>query len=90
MTLQPSELIALLHVLSILHISICLQTCWFIGNVEILAQPDFGAMDKGLVADLCDDEVENIADNGDLMLQEDFMMKITGIPVSGSVAVEDK
>ena len=76
MTLQSIEFISLLHVLSILHISVCLQSCWLSGNTEGLAKFDFGAMDMGSIIDLLEDAMEKIAGNGDLMLQEDFMMNI--------------
>lgn len=46
-TLQSVEIIALFQVLSILHISVCLQTRWLSGNVEDLAKWDFGVLDLG-------------------------------------------
>lgn len=76
MTLQSIEFIVLLHVLSILHISVCLQTHWLCGNVDGLSKFDFGPLDIGLVVDLLEDVMDKIADNGDLIMQEDFMINI--------------
>jgi hypothetical protein len=39
-----------------------------------LAKFDFGAMDMRLVVDQLEDDIEKIADNRDLTLQEDFNM----------------
>ena len=76
MTLQSIEFIAPLHVLSILHNSVCWRTCWLSGNIGRLVKFDFGAMDMGLVVDLLEDAMEKIAGNGGPMLQEDYKMNI--------------
>ena len=75
-TLQSVEIIALLRVLSILHISVCLQTRWLSGNVEDLAKWDFGVLDMGDVVDTLEAAMEEIAGDGKLMLNEDFVMNI--------------
>ena len=49
------EKIALLCLLSILHISICLTTRWLAGNAKDLAEYDFGYYDMGKVLDKMED-----------------------------------
>ena len=75
-TLQSVEIIALLWVLSILHISVCLQTHLLSGNVEDLAKWDFGVLDMGDDVDTLEAAMEEIAGDGKLMLNEDFVMNI--------------
>ena len=75
-TLQSTEMVALLRVLSILHISICLPTRWLAGKTEDLADHDFGYFDMGRVLDLMEDAFIKIADDGELFLDEEFMMNI--------------
>ena len=62
----------LLQVLSIFHISICLQTCWLIGNVEDLVKWDFGMLDMLYVVHTIKGVMEEIARDGKLMLNEYF------------------
>ena len=50
--LCSSEVIAMLRVLSILHISVCLPTRWLAGNTQNLANYDFGYYDMGSAQDL--------------------------------------
>ena len=50
-TLQSTEMVALLRVLIILYISICLPTRWLAGKVEELADYDFGYWDMGRALD---------------------------------------
>ena len=76
MMLQSVEIIALLLVLSILHISICLQTNWLSGNVEEIAEWDFGVLDMGDVVDTLKVAMEEIAGDGKLMLNEDLIVNI--------------
>ena len=77
MMLQPFEIIMLLQVLSIFHISVCLQTHWLSGNVEDLAECDFGVLDMGDVIDTLNGAMEEVARDGKLMLNEDFVMNIS-------------
>ena len=66
----------LLHVLSILHIAVCLPTRWLAGNTRDLAEHDFGYFDMGTMLDLLDGAFGEILEDGSLLLDEDFMMDI--------------
>ena len=74
--LRSVECVSLLHVLSILHIAVCLPTRWLSANTRDLAEYGFGYFDLGKMLDLFDDAFEKIMDDGSLFLDEDFMMKI--------------
>ena len=67
-------MVALLHVLSILHIAICLPTRWLAGNSKDLGNYDFSYYDMGKLLDIMEDWFEEISKKGDLLLDEDFMM----------------
>jgi hypothetical protein len=71
---RSMEMIALLRLLSILHISICLPTRWLAGNAKDLAEYDFGYYDMGKVLDKMEDCFQEIANDGALILNEDYMM----------------
>ena len=75
-TLQSIEMIALLRVLSILHISVCLPTRWLTGNTQDLAKFGFGLHDMARVADMLETAMEVVANDGSKMLDEDFIMNI--------------
>jgi hypothetical protein len=66
----------MLPVLSILYISVCLQVRWLSGNAEDLGDYDFGVMDMGTVVDTLASAMEDVADNGELFLDEEYMMNI--------------
>ena len=72
--LRCTEVIALLRVLSILHISMCLPTRWLAGKSHELADYDFGYYDMGSALDAMEESFEMILDNGELIFDEDFMM----------------
>ena len=72
--LHSTEVVALLWVLSILHIAICLPTRWLAGNVKDLGQYGFSYYDMGSVLDLMEDRFEEISSDGSLMMNEDYMM----------------
>ena len=67
-------MVALLWVLSILHIAICLPTRWLAGNAKDLGQYGFCYYDMGSVLDLMEDRFEEISSDGSLMMNEDYMM----------------
>ena len=67
-------MVALLHVLSILHITICLPTRWHDGNTKHLAEFNFGHYNMGTMLDLMEAHFEMIADEDTLMVNEDYMM----------------
>jgi hypothetical protein len=72
--LRSSEVVALLRVLSILHISICLPTRWLAGKSHELGDYDFGYYDMSTVLDCMEDAFEAILDDPELFLDEDFML----------------
>jgi hypothetical protein len=74
--LRSVEVVALLRVLSILHISICLSKRWLAGKTQDLADYDFGYYDVGLALDLMETSFESIIDEPELILDEDFMIGI--------------
>ena len=74
--LRSSEMIALLRVLSIVHIAITLPTRWLAGNTEDLSEFEFGVLDMGIVVDLLEKAMISVSEDGELLLDEDFMMNI--------------
>ena len=69
-------MVLLLHVLSIFHISICLPLRWLTGNCGDLEQYDFGVSDMPKALDLMDKAFAKIIKDGDLILDDDFVMQI--------------
>jgi hypothetical protein len=65
--LRSVEVVSLLRVLSILHISICLPTRWLAGKSQDLAEYNFGYYDMGLALDLMETAFESIIDAPELM-----------------------
>ena len=76
MSLQSVEFIAMLRVLSILYISVGLEFRWLSGNVQDLVKYDFGVLDMGDVVDTLESVMEEVAENGELFLNKDFIMNI--------------
>ena len=74
--LRSVEMVALLRVLSILHISICMPLRWLAGNCGNLSEFGFGVADMPVALDLLDEAMGKVAVDGDLLLDEDFMMGI--------------
>lgn len=76
MTLRSVEMVSLLRILSILHISLCLPLRWLAGNCGDLGEYGFGVADMPKVLDLMDQAFAEIIEDGDMMLDDDFMMEI--------------
>ena len=74
--LRSVEVIALLRVLSILYYSICLPVRWLSGNTVNTGAEGFAALNMGIVLDLMEDAFINISRDGQLLLDEYFMMNI--------------
>ena len=74
--LQSVEVVAMLRVLSILHIAVCMPLRWLSGNCQDLAEHDFGVADMAWTVDLMEKAFTRVANNGELLLDEDFMMNI--------------
>ena len=74
--LRSIEMVSLLRVLSILHISICIPLRWLAGNCGDLGGYGFGVAEMPKALDLMDVAFAKIAMDGELMMDEDFMMSI--------------
>ena len=74
--LRCTEMVSLLRVLSILHVSICIPMRWLAGNCGNLEEYGFGVADMPKALDLMDDAFEKVSIDGNLLLDEDFMMGI--------------
>ena len=72
--LRSVEMVGLLRVLSILYISVCMLMRWLAGNCGELEDYNFGVADMPEALDLMDVAFGKVADDGDLLLDEDFMM----------------
>ena len=76
MLLTSVEMISLLRVLSILHISVCMPLRWLAANCGDLGEYGFGVADMATVVDLMDEAFFEMVNNGEKVLDEDFMMDI--------------
>lgn len=76
MTLQCVEFIAMLRVQSIVYLSVILPSRWLTGHAGNLTEYNFSAIDMGRVVDLLEDAMEEVAINGEQLLEEDFSMNI--------------
>ena len=74
--LRSSEMIASFRLLSIMHVAIVLPHRWLAGNAHLLADENFGITDMAEVAQLIRDGLEEITSNGELILDQDYMMGI--------------
>ena len=72
--LQSFKVIALLRVLSILHITICLPVRWLAGKCHELKDYDFGYYNMGTVLTCMESAFHEISDEPSLFLDEEFMM----------------
>jgi hypothetical protein len=66
-------MVALLHVLSILHIAICLPTRWLAGNSKDFGNYDFSYYHMGKLLGTVEDWFEEISKKRELLLDEDFI-----------------
>ena len=69
-------MIAFLHILSILHIAVCMLLWWIAGNCGDLSQHNFGVSDKASVVDIMDRELYEVLICGEKLINKDFMMVI--------------
>ena len=67
-TLCSVEMVALLRALSILHIAVCMPVRWLAGNMEHLAQNNFGAVSMGRTLDMLEDAFIKVSSDGALLL----------------------
>ena len=74
--LSSCEMTALARVCSIVHLSICLPIRWLAGNLHKLSNYNWSVRSMGRVVDLLETALESIENNGNLILDEAFMMGI--------------
>ena len=58
------------------NIAICIPTRWLAGKTQELAEFRFGVRDMGRTVDLMEEAFEKIANDGEMMLDKEFMMNI--------------
>ena len=73
--LQSVEVVALLRVLSILHLAVCMPTRWLATKSHELSEYDFGYYDMGKVLSCMERAFESIGDDPSLILDEEFMLE---------------
>ncbi len=59
-----------------MHIAICIPTRWLAGKTQELGGFQFGVWDMGRMVDLMEDAFEKNACDGEMLLNEEFMMNI--------------
>ena len=69
-------MVSLLRILSILNISLCLTLRWIAVNCGDLGKYGFVVVDMPKAVDLMDKAFAEITKDGNLMLDDDFMMNI--------------
>jgi len=75
--LRSVEMVSLLRVLAILHISFCLRLCWLAGKCGSLEKEyGFGVANMAEVVDLMDEACGKIVDDPDKLLDDVFMMNV--------------
>ena len=74
--LRSSEMIASFRLLSIIHVAIVLPHRWLTGNAHLLTADNFGITDMAEVVQLILNVLDEIASDGQLVLDQDFMMGI--------------
>ena len=74
--LTSSEMIALVRLLSILHISVCMPIRWLAGKTHELKEYCWGPISIGRVLDTLEASMEDIAEDPEKILDEKFMMNI--------------
>ena len=66
----------MLRVLSIVHVAITLPTRWLAGKTQDLVKYDWSVADMGLCVDLMEKAFLQVAEDGEKLLEEIFIMKI--------------
>ena len=75
--LTSSEMIALVRLLSILHVSVCMPVRWLAGKThELKEHNQWGPMSMGRVLDTLEASMIEIAANPNTILDENYMMNI--------------
>ena len=74
--LRSMEVVALLRVLAILHISLCMPHRWLAGNCRDLKEYGFGVYNMPEVLDLIHGALGEVTKESSMLLADDFMMDI--------------
>ena len=74
-TLMLLEMIALVRLLSILHVSVCIPIRWLAGKTHELKKHNWGPMSMGRVLDALEEAMQTIYEHPEKILDEKFMMK---------------
>ena len=72
--LRSVKMVALLRVLTILHVSVTMPLRWLAGNCGDLSEHDFGVAHMPEVLDILDYTFLNVVGDGQLLLSADVMM----------------
>ena len=74
MLLRSVEMIALLLLLTILHIVVCMPLLWLASNCRDLYQQNFGVSDIASVVYIMDKASYEVLIDGEKLIDKDFMM----------------
>ncbi|KAL7548461.1 hypothetical protein ACHAWF_016400 [Thalassiosira exigua] len=74
--LSSAEMISLVRLLSIIHLSVCIPIRWLAGKTHELRPYGWGPMSMGRVLDTLEEKMKTIARNPKKVLEEDFMMSM--------------
>ena len=74
--LTSSEMIALMRLLSILHISACMPIRWLVGKTNELKECGWGPMSMGRVIDTLEAKMKIITRNPENFLEKKYMMNM--------------
>ena len=74
--LSSMEMIAMTRVYAIFHLGISLPMRWLAGNTHRLQNSNWSIRSMGIAIDLLEEALISIADDGNKMLEDEFMMSI--------------
>ena len=74
--LTSSEMIALVRLLSIFHVSVCMPIRWLAGKTQDLKEYEWGPMSMGRVLDTLEASMIYLSKHPDKILDEKYMMNI--------------
>ena len=70
------KITVLARLYDIIHITICLKTCWYAGNCHILSDYNWYVRSMEKMVDELETTIEAIEEDGVLIVNEGFMMVI--------------
>ena len=74
--LESVEIISMIRVAAIFFLSVVVPWRWLAGKTHELAHRQWGEKDMGVVCDIVYEKFKTIAEDGDKMLDEDFMLQM--------------